>query len=204
MIAIKNFLESRVTEGSVNSVERDAVKIYPSKPGVLQLIVRDLGFIELVIIPLFDSLTWHTKKKLDYEDWKFIIEVRKNGHHYTEKGRCLIACIAGQMNNNRLSTSDAPKVDRNLLLQEIANLLLKSNYISTEGKVWIESLNRFKNDNSRKTVELIEESTGKVINTFITQSDCTEFFNISEAGIRKRIKNKTIFYYEGSRVYLTR
>ena len=108
------------------------------------------------------------------------------------------------MNNNRLSTSDAPKVDRNLLLQEIANLLLKSNYISTEGKVWIESLNRFKNDNSRKTVELIEESTGKVIKTFITQSDCAEFFNISEAGIRKRIKNKTIFYYEGSRVYLTR
>ncbi len=46
MIAIKNFLESRVTKGSINSVERDSVKIYPSKPGVLQLTVRDLGSIE--------------------------------------------------------------------------------------------------------------------------------------------------------------
>lgn len=204
MIAIKNFLESRVTEGSINSVERNAVKIYPSKSGVLQLTVRDQGFIELVIIPLFDSLTWHSKKKLDYVDWKFIIELRKNGHHYTEKGRYLIDCIAGQMNNNRLSTSDAPKVDRALLLQEIANLLLESNYTPKEGKVWIESLNRFKNDNCKKTVELIEESTGKLINTFRTQSYCAEFFKISEAGIRKRLKNKTIFYYEGSRVYLTR
>jgi hypothetical protein len=57
MIAIKNFLESRVTEGSINSVERDAAKIYPCKPGVLQLTIRDLGFIESVIIPLFDNLT---------------------------------------------------------------------------------------------------------------------------------------------------
>jgi hypothetical protein len=65
-------------------------------------------------------------------------------------------------------------------------------------------LNRFKNDNTRKAVQLLEEYTGKIINTFRTQSDCAEFFNISEAGIRKRLQNKTIFYYEGSRVYLTR
>lgn len=203
MIAIKNFLESRVTEGSISSVERDAVKIYPSKPGVLQLTVRDLGFIESVIIPLFDSLTWHTKKKLDYVDWKFIIELRNKGHHYTEVGKDLIGRIAGQMNNNRLSTSDVPKVDRTLLLEEIANLLLESNYTPKEGKIWIESLNRFKNDNTRKTVQLLEESTDKIINTFRTQTDCAEFFNISEAGIRKRLRNKTIFYYEGLRVYLT-
>jgi hypothetical protein len=56
MIAVKNFLESRVTEGSINSVEGGAVKIYPSKSDVLQLTVRDLGFIESVIIPLFDNL----------------------------------------------------------------------------------------------------------------------------------------------------
>lgn len=134
------------------------------------------------------------------------MELRKKGHHYTEEGKDLIARIVGQMNNNRLSTSDAPRrsVDRTLLLQEVANLLLGSNYTSKEGKVWIESLSRFKNDNTRKTVELIEESTGKLINSFRTQTCCAEFFNISEAGIRKRIKNKTIFYYEGSRVYLTK
>ena len=204
MIAVKNFLESRVTEGSINSVEGGAVKIYPSKSDVLQLTVRDLGFIESVIIPLFDNLAWHTKKKLDYIDWKFMIELRKKGHHHTEEGKDLIARIAGQMNNNRLSTSDVPKVDRTLLLEEIANLLLESNYTLKGGKVWIESLNRFKNDNTRKAVQLLEEYTGKIINTFRTQSDCAEFFNISEAGIRKRLQNKTIFYYEGSRVYLTR
>lgn len=49
---------------------------------------------------------------------------RKKGHHHTEEGNSLIARIAGQMNNKRLFTFVAPKVDRVLLLQDIANLLL--------------------------------------------------------------------------------
>jgi hypothetical protein len=64
-----------------------------------------------------------------------MIELRKKGHHHTEEGKDLIARIAGQMNNNRLSTSDVPKVDRTLLLEEIANLLLESNYTLKGGKV---------------------------------------------------------------------
>lgn len=56
------------------------------------------------------------------------------------------------MYNNRLLTSDAPRrsVDRTLLLQEVVNLLLGSKYTLKEGKVWIESLSRFKYDNTRK------------------------------------------------------
>lgn len=42
-------------------------------------------------------------------------------------------------------------------------------------------MNRFKYDNTRKTVQLLEEPTGKLIKTFKTQSSCAEFFNISEA-----------------------
>lgn len=47
------------------------------------------------------------------------------------EGKHLISRIVSQINNNRLSTSKSPKVDRNLLLSEIANLVedsSRSNY----------------------------------------------------------------------------
>jgi hypothetical protein len=61
------------------------------------LIVRRAGFIDMVIIPLFDRITWHTKKYLDYCDWKAIFNLRKMGLHYLPEGKALIECIVKQI-----------------------------------------------------------------------------------------------------------
>lgn len=77
--------------------------------------------------------------------------------------------------------------------------------------IWIkrESLNyffsRYKTDTLAKPVQLVEKSrSNNVLKTFKTQTDCADFFKISETAIRKRLKNETEFEYEGLKVYLRR
>lgn len=106
MEAIKGFLISLLPEEH-SPRDMNTVNIYPAPFRASILEVRGSLFIQLVIIPLFDSLTWRSKKAFDYYDWKLIFELRKLGHHYTEEGKSLIAQIYGQMNNNRLSSTSS-------------------------------------------------------------------------------------------------
>jgi len=69
------------------------------------LIIKDKDYIENVLIPYFDSLTFHSKKELDYLDWKSIGKLKNLGLHYHPEGIKLIELILSQMNENRLSTT---------------------------------------------------------------------------------------------------
>jgi hypothetical protein len=80
------------------------------------------GFIKIVLIPLFNSLAWHTKKEMDYIDWKTIFKIKNLGLDY-EKGLEIIKLIASKMNNNRLSTAGLESVDRTWLVSEVDKLL---------------------------------------------------------------------------------
>jgi len=40
------------------------------------LSIKNKDFIEKVLIPFFDSMTWHSKKELDYLDWKTIFKIK--------------------------------------------------------------------------------------------------------------------------------
>ena len=191
MYAIKDFLGSIAIQQSLDRVNRKTVNIYPTKPGFLSLVVKDLKFIESAIIPLFDKLTWHTKKELDYEYWKYIIKLRKNGCSFFTWRWSFNKTYYTSMNKHRLSNSGAPKIDRILLKAEIYKLLSEpSNYVSKNGKAWIISLNRFKLETKAKAVQLVEMSSGNVLKTFKTQTDCADFFHISETAIRKRLKKR--------------
>ena len=204
LIAIKDYLISINSQLGCSYGGKEVPKIYPlSNDRIFQLAVRDLNFLESVIIPLFDDLTWYTKKELDFKDWKLIIKLRKQGFHLSKEGIDLIARVAGQMNNRRLSTYNATQENRSLLMAEVNKLLDEgSNYIIKGNKVWIKSLNRFKNDNSTEAAHSVDKSSGDIIMSFESQSSCARFFNMGEAGVRKRIKNKTIFSYEGKEVYI--
>ena len=75
--------------------------------------INQQDFIINKLIPLFDSMEWRSKKLLDYQDWKFILRLKRLGLEYTEEGLKVIDQIINQMNYNRLSTSGvSPKVDR--------------------------------------------------------------------------------------------
>ena len=80
------------------------MRVDEKEKGMYILSVGDKDYIEFVLIPLFDHLVWHSKKYLDYCDWKVLFNIFKLGLHYIPEGKDLIARIQSQMNNNRLST----------------------------------------------------------------------------------------------------
>lgn len=103
---------------------------------MVSLAINQSDFIIKVLIPFFDNLTWHSKKELDYRDWKAILKIRNLGLHYTEKGAKVINLILSQMNNNRLSSkSTTPVIDRSLLQAEI----------DIEGRIKFRRKGRWKN-----------------------------------------------------------
>lgn len=53
-----------------------------------------------------------------------------------------------------------------------------------------------------KKVKIVELSTDKNIDEFVSQTECGKFLNVSETTIRKRLKNKTTFKLKDLIVYL--
>ena len=78
--------------------------------------------------------------------------------------------ILSQMNNNHLSTSKTLKLtllDRNLLLADIHKLLFRPlNFEIKGGRVFINSLNRFKGSPTSKEVQLLDATSGNIMHTF--------------------------------------
>jgi len=107
-----------------------------------------------VLIPFFNSLNFHSKKELDYQDWKTILLFKEKGLHYTDEGREVIYLILKQMNNYKLSTnksSNKETIDRVYLQEKINKLLSKpSNFeIKEDGKILIKSLDRYYYNNTK-------------------------------------------------------
>lgn len=86
-----------------------------------------------------------TKKSLDYLDWVAIFNIRKKGLQYTPEGQKLQDRISNQMNNNRLSTSSKPRINRAELILDLNNILsFPSDYEYKEnGKIFIIPENRY-------------------------------------------------------------
>jgi len=136
--SIKEFLIKLIKDKAVIDNINNSIRIDLKEKGMFLLSTNNIYLIEFVIIPLLDDLTWHTKKYLDYCDWKAIFNIKKLGLHYLAEGEYMIKRIVSQMNNNRLSTSKAPKIDRIELLLEIEKFLSRpSNYEIKDGKVWV-------------------------------------------------------------------
>jgi hypothetical protein len=204
--AIQDFLHNLVEDPAVGSKANQVgwVFVKPSKSGIFRLIVRRTDSLESVLIPLFDGLTWHSKKYLDYCDWKTILMIRKRGLHYLTEGETLIELILQQMNNNRLSTADKPGVDRAQLLLKIDELLslpIDTNYEIIDGKTFIKSLNRFRIDQGSVAVELVEDS-GNIIQSFNSYIDCAKFLGVTGTTISNRAKKGTQFKFKGKSAYI--
>ena len=130
--SIKTFLENLAPAGF-----EDSVKIYTGR-GSSNLRVAQHAFILHVIIPLFSSLTFRTKKFLDFTDWVIIFNIFNKGFHYLPEGIQLVDRLNSQMNNRRLSTSKTEQEDREILMKEANELLsLPSNYEVRDNKIWI-------------------------------------------------------------------
>ena len=50
-----------------------------SKKDILRLHITRVEYLLSIFIPLFDSLSWHSKKYLDYLDWKALLHIKAKG-----------------------------------------------------------------------------------------------------------------------------
>lgn len=166
------------------------------------LIVKDKDYIENILIPYFDSLIFHSKKELDYLDWKSVGKLKNLGLHYLPEGLKLIELILSQMNENRLSSAVVKPVERNFIISEVARLLKgPSNYENHEGKIFIKSLNKYHSGRTRTKVEL-KDQEGLVFKTFDSMNKCAEFLGVSTHTVSKRMKTNSPISYNNKELFI--
>lgn len=194
MKAIKDFLNN-LGEGHFKDVVKDRNS---SNDNMVYLLIHRVDYIVKVLIPFFDAMIWQTKKEKDYQDWKSTINLKNLGLQYTEEGSKLIDLIISQMNNNRLSTSGLPRVDRAHLQIEIDKLLSGPSNLEEkeDGRIFIKSLNRYLSTSAEIRVELQDEN-GNAIKIFDSAADCanSHFFFLAQKWALKRFRPSSNDYY---------
>lgn len=94
LLAIKKFFDGGYLKPKYNVFDLSECK---NSRSVNRFILRDTD----KIIEFFNKYPLLTRKSLDYEDWKKIIDLKKNGAHQTSEGLNLIKEIKNQMNSKR-------------------------------------------------------------------------------------------------------
>lgn len=210
--AIRDFLVDLAKEYNVINnldIDENAINIYSNRTGISRLEVSRSDFLKHILIPLFNSLTFHTKKYLDYCDWVALFNIRQSGFHYLPEGQKLIDRISSQMNNNRLSTSpdfglktqksdsaQSKLVNRAELIADINKLLsMPSNYEhKQDGRTWIKSECKYMWDVKSTVVELIYPDG--IIETFHSQTDCAKFLGVSRPTVSLRLVKSRSFLFQ--------
>lgn len=211
MEAIQKFLLSLlppVGEGkySIKRSNTNPVKLatYDSAKGrndepMCYITVNQTDFISNVILPFFDSVTWLSKKKYDYQDWKLVLNILNEGKHFTDEGKELILQIANRMNNNRLSTNIAQTKPLSVNIKEIALKLLSSpsNYeIQTDGKILIKSTGTYLKGRGNIGVKVLDDK-GEIIYSFNSIKNCALFFNVHSRTIIRRLDSGKFIEFKG-------
>jgi len=95
-----------------NFIHVDTKDLYKNSKPFVYLTISRLDYILNVFIPFLDSLTFISKKGLDYQDWRTVAFLRKYGKHLTAEGKVLITNICNRMNSNRLTTKAIDSEDK--------------------------------------------------------------------------------------------
>ena len=203
---IKIYLENLAgvarTDGYLGAIGISAVRSNnPNHQSTTRIETTRIPFITNILIPFLESLTWRTKKRLDFQDWKNILMLKEQGHHMSEQGVKLIDLILSQMNNNRLSTnSSQPAIDRALLLAEITKLLSgPSNFELRNGRKWIISLNKYYHSSRKNICVVIKDENGNNLHSFDSLADCAKFLDLDPSTVSKRINKGIPFLLENKR-----
>jgi len=163
-----------------------------SKNSATYLIVDHSDLIKFVIIPFFSSMTWCSKKYLDFQDFSLVFKLKEEGHHHTDKGKILIDSFIGQMNNNRLSTSAGASLhreDKELLISQAKKILQgPSNYKKEKGKTFIISENKWLTYRKGVVYEIIDLN-GNVVTTCKSITAVIDFLEVSRYIVLKRLED---------------
>ena len=208
MTELKNYLNDVATAQSVNIKGRRnfvggvslSVSERVNKPNTtsqVNIYVYNTKFINIVLIPLFDSLIWQSKKLLDFKDWKQVAKLKEKGLHFTDEGKELIKWIIGQMNSKRLSTHASggyTKAGNNTLESKMHALIEKllngpSNFeIRENGRIFIKSLNKYYSARDSLSIEL-QNIDGLVVKTFGSMAETARYFGVDPKTVKYWIQN---------------
>lgn len=175
-----------------------------SKP-MAKLHIYLMDFIGKVIIPLFDNLTWLSKKEKDYLDWKIIFSLKNQGKHFLDVGQEVITSISNRMNNNRLSTNkNKVTVDINLETK-IKNLLnAPSNLeIHPNGKIFIISKGKYLRGRGNLRIEVFDKDNN-LLHYFDSIKMCALYFNTNTRKIYRLLESGNTIMFKGKEVVLKR
>jgi LAGLIDADG endonuclease len=173
---------------------------------VVKIQISDSDYIKNVIIPFFDNLIWLSKKRLDYLDWKTVLNLKSEGKHYLPEGKEIILSICNRMNQNRLSTNikesgeitkkssntekDNLEIRLKSLLNSPSNLEFHSN-----GKIYIKSLNKYLKGRGNVGLEVFNNK-GILIKCFDSILECAIFFKVHSRTIIRRLDSGNKFEFE--------
>lgn len=176
----------------------------PNHQSTTRIETTRIPFITNILIPFLDSLTWQSKKKLDFQDWKIILKLKEEGHHLSEQGRELIDLILSQTNNNRLSTSSNDVVvDREQLLVKVNELLNgPSNFEIRNDRKFVISLNKYYHSSRLNVRIILVDEKGNTLHCFDSLADCAKFLKVDASTISKRKSKGIPFIFENKTVYI--
>jgi len=201
MKAIKNYLNNLNSE--FNDIVSMGVYNEGSLSSMVNLTVTKTDAISQVIIPLFFNMTWFSKKEMDFTDWTYILKIKELGLHHTEEGVRMINRIISQMNNNRLSTTPGPSVDRDLLLLDLKPMLEGgSNYeYKPEGQIVIKSSGKFLKSSSYRRV-IIKDEIGNTLNEFESIKSCAAYLGVSHQTVLRRLRDGKSIKWNSSLIFV--
>lgn len=203
-----NFLKS-CPAGILCGKGHNVVRIYRTDKseghsrGKIELVITQVDFIKSVLVPFFDSQPWHGKKYLDFIDFKNVLSLKDKGHHFSKEGKDLINLILSQMNNNRLSTSNNPIVDKEELNIKVQTFLHKpSNLELRDGRMWIVSEERFQSEGGKSKALELRDDQGNLVKAFVSIAECGRYLSISPTTVNKFIKKGDFFTYTNKNVII--
>nr|QDG01226.1 LAGLIDADG endonuclease [Scytalidium sp.] len=155
-----------------------------SKRNTGESVILEINNIHVLfntVLPLYTKFML-TKKSLDFVDWSNIVKIYYYGYHTLSEGIELINLIKSQMNNYRLSSNSAIKIDQNIILEKLNYIFsLPSPYEIKNNIRFIRGTDKLV---SEKLNIIVEDINGN-IQYFNSIWDCSLQINIS----RKIIKN---------------
>lgn len=178
------------------------------KPAV-KLVSSNTNFINTVLIPFFDQLTFHSKKEMDFIDWKTISKLKAKGWHHDPNCVPLILALSYRMNNYRLSTnkqssiSNVNSLSNEELDKQISALLNKPSNLElhNNGKIWVKSSQTYL---ARSTgVKIIATSKDESFNEeFLSFAKAALYFGTTVRIIRLRLESNAPLVFKGQNIYL--
>ena len=207
MKSIKVYLENiSGTEGNyTNAFGISEVRSNnPNHESTTRIETTRISYISDVFIPFLESLTWQSKKYLDFQDWKNILKLKEQGHNLSKEGGKIIDLIISQTNNNRLSTSlNHVVVDREQLLAKVNELLNgPSNFDIRNGKKFVISLNKYYHSSRLNVCVILVDEKGNTLHCFDSLADCAKFLKVDPSTISKRKSKGIPFIFENKTVYI--